>query len=285
MSLIEGIESAQRQTYKDLIEGRVWSPEHLRIPHLPHTLQHMQRGKGVELDTPTSHNPLIPSNSLLDTPMLSIQRATDEFTEQHFSETGIYIEDMPIKIPGGRLHLPHNVWFGNFVRILDHFVTFEYTYNPHIRNQYLYLTIQQSWVATGHVQRVPGLHLDGFQKASIIPQVAQHQLAITNTIPTEFVAHAYETNLFPEDKHGLFKELTRQSDNVYRHKPLPFTAHMLNAFCPHAPGIAKEDQFRTFIRLSASVIPFMGDGNTRNPLLALSWNAEEKEKLYASIAA
>ena len=198
---IDGIKAAQIRTYLDLAGGRKWSPDRLGEPHLPHTVKQFARGNETDLETPAVADVVIPKRTLMETPMMSLQMASGEFSRTHFTADGLYVEDMPIKVPGGKITMPHNVYIGPFTRILNDIIVFEYEHNPHVFEQYFYLTVQQSRVKAGTAQRQPGLHLDGFQKPSIIPQIAQHQLAVCNAVPTEFVAHSYDASVFPADKN------------------------------------------------------------------------------------
>lgn len=270
------------RTYREFTEGVDWNIRYLGVPRLPYTFPVFQKGLRSDLDTPARPAML----RRIDDPSVSISpyyRSPDQFLEDHFSDDGLYIEDMPIKVPGGPIVIPNEVFHNHFEHFLRWWLVHEQVLNPHYDSQYLYLTIQQSWVKAGAVQRRPGMHLDGFQKAGIVPQPAQHQFAITNAVPTQFVAHFFDFENLPRDKKGMFEKLQQESEGKSRWTAKPYQMHLLNAFCPHEPGVAKYDCFRTFIRCSGSTIPFMGSDNTRNPFLNLEWNVESKRKYYESI--
>ena len=78
--------------------------------------------------------------------------------------------------------------------------------------------------------------------------------------------------------------MAQQCNNAPAFEPPPYQIHLLNAYCPHEPGTADKEGFRTFVRFSISTIPFMGDENTRNPLFKYDWNEEAKQAYYKSIA-
>ncbi len=277
---------SENLVFTELREAVRWDPQRLAVPRLPYIVANLadKRGDGCNLDSvaaPHSFREAIPpSLRRLVTP----EPVSNESLSEWFQEDGLYVEDMPIKVPGGTICIPDGIYYSQFKLILDISMLFEMLHNPAFNDQYFYLTIQQSQVKQGTVQRKAGIHLDGFQKPTIIPQIAQHQLAITNMIPTEFIVDGIDCEGFSNDKRLLFGWLNIHGDYGDRYFPAPYELHLLNAFCPHEPGFATEDCFRTFIRFSASVIPFMGEDNTRNPLLDLEWNKKAKLAYYDSIA-
>lgn len=203
---------------------------------------------------------------------------------EFYSEEGLYIEDMPIKFPQQVYHMPSSVW-GNFGKVLAQILEAEKAINPNWDDCYIYLTIQQSHVEPGKAQRRGGIHVDGFQKPSIVPQTIQHQIALTNAVPTVFYEKAIEEGALRNTKKEFFADLHAQCADAPTFEPEPYELHLLNAYCPHQTGLATKAEFRTFIRLSASKIPFMGQDNTRNPLIDYVWNEEKKKAFYASITA
>jgi len=274
----------RKHTLSDFKKGVIWDQRKLAIPHLPYIFPSVNTEIQNSLASPARPKSQLPlfSHKRESSSQVWAGPATETFVRKHFSETGLYIEDMPIKVPHGIVHIP-DVVLNCFSNIIDSILSIEEKFNPYLQGQYLYLTIQQSYVKKDTSQRKTGIHLDGFQKSSIFPQVAQHQLAITNAIPTRFVCHSFDVEALPADKKGLFKALNEQSIGLERHEPQPYRFHLLNAFCPHEPGFATKDCFRTFVRFSGSCIPFMGADNTRNPLLKLEWDETAKRAFYESI--
>ncbi len=222
-------------------------------------------------------------NAKLKTPTLENMVIQSSPIEVSFYDDGLYIEDMPIKFPQQPYHVPASVW-ANFGKVLTQVLEAEKAVNPDWDDCYIYLTIQQSHVAPNTAQRRGGIHVDGFQKASIVPQTIQHQIALTNTIPTIFYKKAIEPGQLSDSKKQFFADLHAQCIDAPTFEPAPYNLHLLNAYCPHQTGVATKAEYRTFIRLSASKIPFMGQDNTRNPLIDYEWNEDKKKTFYESIA-
>lgn len=202
--------------------------------------------------------------------------------QDYVTPKGLYIEDLPIKFPQTEYRIPQIVW-NNFGELLKREIELERMINPHLDDQYIYLTIQQGEVKKDSTHRPSGVHIDGFQKPTIIPQPVQHQISVCNILPTKFYAAALTQDPLTLKKKEIFHALSTACKGVEPYYPPAYTLHLLNAYCPHEPDTAAVDGFRTFVRFSASSIPFMGQDNTRNPLFTYNWDEQTKQDFYKKI--
>ncbi len=264
----------QGRTRKEL--GTTWDPMRLMKPHLPVIFDRIANRQAFDQAvTLTSQfsQAIIPAG-------VTVQAIADDAA--FVTADGLYIEDLPIKFPKTDYRIPQIIW-DNYGDLLKREIEIERMINPHLDDQYIYLTIQQSIVKKDDTHRPSGVHIDGYQKASIIPQPVQHQISICNMLPTKFYAAPLTVDPSQLAKKDIFKALAQQCQNVAPYRPPAYTLHLLNAYCPHEPDTAPADGFRTFIRFSASSIPFMGQDNTRNPLFNYNWDAQSKKAFYDNI--
>ena len=269
--------AAQQRTLDDIQSAR-WDIAAFEKSRLPWIFgAAANRASFMHPVTMTTH--LAHNVSRLDN--VVVQARMEDF--DFIGASGLYVEDMPIKFPGTKYRIPAIIW-DNYADVLKQCMAWEDEVNPYFDDCYIYLTIQQSHVSPGKTQRRPGAHVDGFQKAEIIPQYIQHQIAVSNAVPTVFYETEIPENLLQVSKHDFFRVMAEKCEDAPCYTPQEFDFHLLNAFCPHAPGLATKPEFRTFIRFSASVIPFMASYNTRNPLFDYKWDDAKKAAFYASIA-
>ena len=192
-------------------------------------------------------------------------------------QKNLKIEDCPIKFPGSELRVPDFVP-SVYQSLLDMILTYDQALFPDsYPSMYVYLTITQSHVGPGKVQRVPGWHVDGYQKAhERTPLEIQHQYAITNCLPTSFHLSGLDIKQLP--KKMFFETLARTCKDEWAAQP--YEIHLLNSFCPHRPVEAKTEHDRWFVRLSFSQVPFTRKGNTINPLFDYTWDHKTKKEFY-----
>ncbi|MEC7576360.1 MAG: hypothetical protein VYC19_08275 [Pseudomonadota bacterium] len=264
----------QGRTRKEI--GTEWDPARLTKPHLPVILDRIvNRTPFDQAVTLTSQfsNATIPQG---------VHVAPTVADESFLGADGLYIEDLPIKFPKTDYQIPQIIW-DNYGDLLKREIELERMINPHLDDQYIYLTIQQSIVKKDDTHRPSGVHIDGFQKPIIIPQPVQHQISICNMLPTKFYAAPLTVDPATLKKKEIFNALAQQCQGVTPYHPPAYTLHLLNAYCPHEPDTAPADGFRTFVRFSASSIPFMGQDNTRNPLFTYNWDDQSKKAFYDKI--
>ncbi len=268
------IEALQARTLSEI--GSKWDTQKLLLPRLPTIFG--QVANKAPFDNKVT---LTSEMTMADVPEGVIVADTGQ-DEEFVTDDGLYLEDMPIKFPGSEYRVPKIIW-DNFGDLLIQQMELEKAVNPDIDDQYVYLTIQQGMVKPKTTQRPPGTHIDGFQKPIIVPQIAQHQISVTNTLPTIFYAAAAKPETTGLVKKEFFKALAQDCEGQPTFSPQPYEIHLLNAYCPHRPDKATQEAFRTFVRFSISSIPFMGSYNTRNSLFDYEWTDEKKAAYYASI--
>ena len=268
------IKALQARTRREI--GDKWDPAKLTLPRLPVVF-----GTVVN-KTPFDNKVTLTSKmTRCDQPPNILVKPSDG-DAAFVTENGLYVENIPIKFPGSEYRIPQIIW-DNFGDLLVQQMALEKDVNPHIEEQYVYLTIQQGMVAPDKTQRPPGIHIDGFQKATIIPQIAQHQISVTNALPTVFYAAAAGKDTVKLPKNAFFDALAKDCESAPIYTPPTYALHLLNAFCPHRPVTADKEQFRTFVRFSISSIPFMNNYNTRNKLFDYEWTEEKKAAYYRSV--
>ncbi len=257
--------------------GAVWQPNRLTMAHLPVIFDRIANRQAF--DNPVSITSQFSTAAQVPLGIIVSPHAQDA---SFITPEGMYIEDLPIKFPQTDYRIPQIIW-DNYGDLLKREIELERMINPHLDDQYIYLTIQQSTVKKDDTHRPSGVHIDGFQKPNIIPQPVQHQMSICNMLPTKFYAAPLTGNPAQMQKKEIFNALAHACQGITPYRPPVYTLHLLNAYCPHEPDTAPADGFRTFIRFSASSIPFMGQDNTRNDLFSYNWDAQTKRDFYKSI--
>jgi hypothetical protein len=196
------------------------------------------------------------------------------------------IEDMPIKMSGNTdIHLPDFVP-KEFVDTINATLNYDKNNFESFKDMFVYLTITSNEVQPGHVQRVSGWHVDGYQKNT--PErpagIIQHQYSISNELPTIFYAHYLCAQLHQLPKKEFFKQLSDlcEAKRGGYIATEPYEMYLLNSFCPHKPAINRTDKpiQRWFMRISFSLVPFTNEKNTKNPLIDYTWTKETKATFY-----
>jgi hypothetical protein len=257
--------------------GTIWQPNRLTMAHLPAIFDRIAHRQAF--DNPVSLTSQF-SNAIQPPQGITVSPHAQD--NSFITPEGMHIEDLPIKFPQTDYRIPQIIW-DNYGELLKREIELERMINPHLDDQYIYLTIQQGMVKKDDTHRPSGVHIDGFQKASIIPQPVQHQMSVCNMLPTKFYAAPLRGNPAQMQKKEIFNALAQACQGITPYRPPAYTLHLLNAYCPHEPDTAPVDGFRTFIRFSASSIPFMGQDNTRNDLFSYNWDAQAKRDFYKSI--
>ena len=187
----------------------------------------------------------------------------------------IVVEDMPIKFPRSKVLIPDFIT-ADYQRLIQRI--FEYDTNND--DLYTYLTITTSTVESDAVQRIPGWHVDGFQKPHRGLLSVQRQYAVTNCLPTLFCTDPLDV-VHSGTKKEFFKQLTEKCQNGTSFwQAAPYQIHLLNSFCPHRPVKATETIRRFFVRVSFSPVPFTRKNNTINPLFKYKWDSSTKKMFY-----
>lgn len=198
---------------------------------------------------------------------------------QAFVQPVARILDMPIKLAGSNdYRLPDNLapFLSTIQQIIDHehsILTAEQLLHYHA-----YLTIDQSEVRAGCMQRKPGAHVDGFQGARISPKTfINHSYVVANGTPTVFYPQAFDFTQLDERFHNFFLEMDRQAIEENAIRTQAYTVYLMDAYTVHRADIADKDCYRTFLRISYDVKEFDRLGNTRNPALFYAWEMVPRE--------
>jgi hypothetical protein len=266
--------SLQQRTRNEI--GSLWLPQKLALPHLPALLG------AVNNKTPFNNPATLTSKFSTAACPAGVRVIASAQDAGFITDQGLYCEDLPIKLPNTEYRIPQIIW-DNFGDLLAQEINLERLINRHLGRQYIYLTVQQSMVEKDNTHRPSGVHIDGFQKPIIIPQPVQHQVSVCNIEPTKFYAAALGKDPSDLTKKQLFTALAQHCNGIEAYRPPEYELHLLNAYCPHEPAQASIDGFRSFVRFSASSIPFMGNDNTRNDLFNYQWNKKNKDAFYKSI--
>jgi hypothetical protein len=180
------------------------------------------------------------------------------------------ILDMPIKFPWTDYRVPKVC--SQFLDVIKKIAAQDLGINGVASRQYAYLTIDQSFVKKGQMQRRPGLHVDGFQGARIKDkEYIDHSYVISDRSPTVFYSHGFDVDHLDEAVHNFFLEFDEQADESKTWRPEPFEICFINAYQVHRAAEATEDGYRTFFRLSYTFREFDRLGNTHNPLFDYNW--------------
>jgi len=191
--------------------------------------------------------------------------------------------DMPIKFPGTDYRIPRELV--QFREAIQRIIDYEHAANRHVDDYYAYLTIDQGFVRKGVTQRNGGAHVDGFQGARNSPKVPiDHSYTASTAIPTLFYVHPFETSHLDERVHNFFLDFERQADRAKTIQTQPYGIYVFDAYTVHEAQAATEDTFRTFLRLSYSVLEFDRLGSAHNPLFDYSWDMAARETLSRLVA-
>lgn len=196
-----------------------------------------------------------------------------------FHNPTIRILDMPIKLAGSNEYkIPDEItpFRSTIQKIIDH--EHAILSEEQLLSYHAYLTIDQSYVQAGAMQRKPGAHVDGFQGARICPKtIINHSYVVSNVTPTVFYPQAFNFSHLDERFHDFFVEMDAQAHEEKSIQTNPYTIYLMDAYTVHRASIATESGFRTFLRVSYDVKEFDRLGNTINPLLPYNWEMAPRE--------
>ncbi|OGT36071.1 MAG: hypothetical protein A3F11_05515 [Gammaproteobacteria bacterium RIFCSPHIGHO2_12_FULL_37_14] len=191
----------------------------------------------------------------------------------------IRVLDMPIKLAGSNDYkIPDEIH--PFIDTIQMIVNHEHSIlsEQQLLSYHAYLTIDQSEVKAGTMQRKPGAHVDGFQGARIFPKtLINHSYVVSNGTPTIFYPHSFDFSYLNEGIHDYFLEMDTQAKDSKAIRTKPYSIYLMDAYTVHRADLATENCFRTFLRVSYDVKVFDRLGNTINPLLSYSWNMVPRE--------
>lgn len=192
-----------------------------------------------------------------------------------FSQPGVMKTlDMPIKFPGSNFRIPDTL--KQFKEVIEIVANYEATINQECFDEYYcYLTVDQSLVKPGTLQREAPCHVDGFQGARWNPKTRiNHTYVVGDKIPTAYYIQPFDFSNLDETKHNFFWEMNNivaKTNSKYEWKPEEGEINLMDAYCVHRGTEAQEETFRTWIRLSFEVRQFDRLGNAHNPLFQYNW--------------
>ena len=193
----------------------------------------------------------------------------------------VYVENMVIKIPESSVCLlPDDLVPAPLVELVRNIVVHDRRLNARRHDgAYAYLTVTRSLLRAGSVQRQPGWHVDGYVRPDRGPYPVQRQYTWADLLTTTFY-----TGGVCVDPHASKKECFAtlnavcERDRSHWRRPRPLEVVLSTAHCPHKAteaSVADDGQWRTFVRVSFSVVPFATSGNTANPLVAAPTRADK----------
>ncbi len=185
--------------------------------------------------------------------------------------------DLPIKLPSGAFCLPdvHNNTISVLKALLIVVLNKEKQINPNWQNYYCYLTTNQGYVGAGQSQRNGGAHFDGMQGVRYEEKLPVcHQYLISSCNPTIYYPHTFNFDRLDDNKHNFFTECDKQKQLDKAFTAKSNCLYLQTAYCVHESPPAKEDCFRSFIRIEFSLKKFNRIGNTINPYLKTDWTYE-----------
>jgi len=187
-----------------------------------------------------------------------------------FSKPVTSVLNMPIKMPGTEIKVPKELeQFREFLqKIIDH----EKAVNPRMDEFYMYLTVDQNAVKKGLTHRRPGVHIDGVQGARYkVKLPPEHLYSVSDKLGTVFYDQPFDlTTLDPATQH-VHAELERQANEANARAVPDFDIAFWDSYSVHRADLAKEDLFRTFVRVEFSMKQYDSEGDTHNPLFDYDW--------------
>lgn len=190
--------------------------------------------------------------------------------------------DMPIKLPDcDEYRLPHAL--RQFAQAVQRMIDFEHRVNPHHRDYFAYLTIDQRVVRAGSLHREAPCHVDGFQGARWQPKChTNHTYTVSDVLPTAYYVQPFDFTGLDERVHDFFWEMNAQvadRDGASRYQPHPGEITLMDCYCVHRGVESAAAQPRTWMRLSFEERRRIFDrlGNGHNPLFDYSWPMVERD--------
>ncbi len=243
-------------------------------------------GRGLILRPSASRAPIVETSSpILDhmlspwnqdyflTPRLPIRVGMIEDPEAFSSRQALpRVNNMPLKLvsEGNEYHVPIELErFTEPIRMMVDYLT---AVNPRIDEYNAYLTINQGVVVAGKTQRHPEIHVDGIQGArypvKILPCLT---FTVTDALPTKVFYQPFDFSKYNVNTDDFRKPMQDQAREENARLLDTYTLYLWDPYVVHQASVAKEDTFRTFLRLEFSPARFDSLGDTKSPLLRYDW--------------
>lgn len=163
----------------------------------------------------------------------------------------MFIQDMPVVMPGKGLRLPDNLKF-----LEPFFEVVQYS----VKHDYVYVSCKSMFV-TKESRGRPGWHLDGFGTNDI-------NYIWSDDFPTEFYIGDIELTNDPIISRLEMDELISEENiTIYPNKKLL----MMDSSVIHRVSTDNRIGFRTFIKITVSTNQFRLFGNAHNYLFDYDW--------------
>jgi hypothetical protein len=193
----------------------------------------------------------------------------------------IRVLDLPIKMQGSMddYRIPEDL--AQFKDVIQQVVDIEHSINTpeQIQGFYVYLTIDQMYLAPGTSQRRLREHVDGFQGASITnKKPINHSYSVSNLTPTVYLGNGFDFSHLIDGVHDYYHEMSRKADESQKMETQPYHIYLMDAYSVHRAEVSATGGYRTFLRVSYDPEIFSRKGNTHNPLFDYSWDMAERPR-------
>lgn len=169
---------------------------------------------------------------------------------------------MPIKYPGSQYRIPRML--KPILSLIETIADYEITYNALHDKSHCHITYERQFVLAGETQRMPGFHVDGFQKQGDYKTV-EHSYILTDCYPTEFSLKGYDLSSFNSWTHmfSVMDKLTEMNTVI----PVDSnTIYLMSCYQVHRTPKLPRSTWRTFLRVTYTPRELEDNRNTVNPL-------------------
>lgn len=181
----------------------------------------------------------------------------------------MFVQDMPISLPGGGVVLPNNLKFAApFVERVREYLSASKPAGW-LDERYFYLCAKHTLVGKDSQQTRPGWHTDGFGTDDL-------SFLWADCLATTFLYQAMRVNV--DSDIGSMVLMKTEAKDANARQGYDQTIYGMDDTVIHAPTIntTGEPRARRFLKLSVSRYPYDLAGNARNPLLQTPWQPNRK---------
>jgi hypothetical protein len=206
---------------------------------------------------------------------------------EDFSKEGppeINVNNMVVKLPrSDKFYIPPALT--QFRNTIQQIIDYEYAINPTAKDYYSYVTIRQGWVKAGKTQSHPSIHVDGLQGAKYPQKLLPGQsYFVADSLPTRFFNQPFNFSAYSVDEYDYRTLMALQArlDQSYL-MDQPYGIYLLDPYMVHQPTAAKQDTFRTFLRLQFTQKEFVKTDDMDNPMLTYKSKKEGPHVIPANL--
>jgi len=216
--------------------------------------------------------------------VVGVIQDTQKFSSQH-KDVGLRFLDLPLYMPNQGWRIPTEL--EQFKEIIKMAVDHErFCVHDFEKDHYVYITIDQGWVAPQTSQRRAGWHGDSYRKIdSHKPSpivLVDHVYVAYDNCPTLFLEGPFSLDkIDPENVSEVLELFMTTSQHK---KPITYPSYTvlrLDPYCVHDAGINTSNApvFRTFVKISFSKIKYAHLGNAHNNLFVYDWPMTPRKKV------